>query len=63
MKHALIITLLLSVLNCLSKSFVIDSIFGDGILLNKGWKFTKGDNSDYARLGYNENKWQSINLL
>ncbi|MDQ6815776.1 MAG: 7TM-DISM domain-containing protein, partial [Bacteroidota bacterium] len=61
MKHALIIILLLSALNCLSQSFVIDSIPGDGILLNKGWKFTTGDNPDYARPGFNDNAWQSIN--
>ncbi len=34
---------------------------GNGILLDKGWKFHKGDNTEFANKDYNDKTWQNIN--
>jgi two-component system NtrC family sensor kinase len=60
MKHFSIIVFLLSTFTCFSQIQIIDSIPGEGVLLNKGWKFQRGDNPDYATPGYDDSKWQSI---
>ncbi len=60
MKHFFIIVFLLSTFACFSQTQIIDSISQDGILLNKGWKFQKGDNPDYATPNYDDSKWQSL---
>jgi two-component system, NtrC family, sensor kinase len=39
----------------------INKIPVEGILLNKGWKFQIGDNPEYAKPGYDDNAWASIN--
>ena len=33
------------------------------ISLDSSWKFKAGDNSDWARPGFNDSSWQSVNLL
>ena len=33
------------------------------IALDSGWKFKAGDNPDWARPGFNDSSWQSINLF
>ena len=40
---------------------MIDSIPANGILLDKGWKYTAGDDPDYAKPDYDDSKWQAIN--
>ena len=32
-----------------------------GVLLDKGWKFQTGDNSDYSKPGYDDSNWQAVN--
>jgi len=39
----------------------IDSIPAQGILLDKGWKFHRGDNPEYAKPGYDDRAWQLVN--
>ena len=38
-----------------------DSLLSKGILLDKGWKFHIGDNSEWAKPNFNDEAWQSIN--
>ena len=33
----------------------------EGLLLDSGWKFQAGDNSDWAKNGYNDSSWSTIN--
>src|SRR4051794_20588501 len=33
------------------------------IALDSGWKFKAGDNPDWAKPGFNDSSWQSINLF
>src|SRR5215210_6383529 len=33
----------------------------EGILLDKGWKFQTGDDTEWARSEYDDSKWQPIN--
>src|SRR6476660_1539081 len=39
----------------------IDTIPPSGILLDKGWRFHAGDNSDWSKPGYDDKDWQPIN--
>src|SRR5262249_37621252 len=39
----------------------LEKVLQTGVLLDKGWKFQAGDNPDYAKRDYDDNKWQSIN--
>src|SRR5438309_6804325 len=32
-----------------------------GVLLDSGWKFQAGDNMEWAKAGFDDNAWQSIN--
>jgi two-component system NtrC family sensor kinase len=44
-----------------TKPVLYDSLMYKGLLLDKGWKFSTGDNPDWARPGFNDQSWQSIN--
>ncbi len=61
MKQILVVVFLLSALACVSQTLTIDSIPQDGILLNKGWKFQKGDNAAWAKPDFNDTDWEFIN--
>jgi two-component system NtrC family sensor kinase len=39
---------------------VLKQLPSKGVLLNKGWKFTSGDNPAYADPAYDDSKWQPI---
>jgi len=39
----------------------INKIPAEGILLDKGWIFHQGDNPEYAKPGYDDRTWKSIN--
>src|SRR5690242_3837510 len=41
--------------------FYLKNLPPDGVLLDKGWKFQEGDNLDYAKPGFDDNTWQTIN--
>jgi signal transduction histidine kinase len=41
--------------------FYINNLPPEGILLDKGWKFHKGDDTAYAKPDYDDSKWQSFN--
>ena len=41
-------------------AFNLDSLPIKGIVLDKGWKWQEGDNPDFARPGFDDSKWQSI---
>jgi len=43
-----------------SEVFRIDSIPTQGILLDKGWKWHAGDNPDFAKLDFDDSKWERI---
>ena len=43
------------------RSLFINSIPSNGILLDSGWKFKKGDNLKYADPHFDDTYWQSIN--
>jgi len=63
---AIIFVLSLSIAKCFSQNesptaFHIDSLSAAGILLDKGWKFQAADNPDFAKPGYDDSGWQSIN--
>lgn len=34
----------------------------ESVLLDKGWKFTKEDNTEFANADFNDNKWQSVTV-
>lgn len=38
----------------------IDTIPPDGVLLNKGWKWHKGDQPEFAQLNFNDSNWKTI---
>jgi len=38
----------------------INALPPEGVVLDKGWKFTVGDASAYARADYDDSKWQGI---
>ena len=40
------------------------SVFGGRheILLEKNWKFTKGDNGDASQISFNDSKWESVSV-
>ncbi|MFN8349212.1 MAG: sensor histidine kinase [Spirosomataceae bacterium] len=40
--------------------FRIDSIPATGILLDKGWKWHAGDNSDFAKSDFDDSQWEDI---
>jgi two-component system, NtrC family, sensor kinase len=39
---------------------VVKQLSKEGILLNKGWKFTVGDNPSFANAAYDDQNWQPI---
>ncbi len=41
-------------------AFRIDSLPPQGILLDKGWKWHAGDNPDFAKVDFDDSKWESI---
>src|SRR4051812_36148440 len=64
MKKNLFILLLFFPLAILAQSsdvFKIDSLPGQGILLDSGWKFHTGDNPIWAMLNIDDSKWENIN--
>ena len=45
-----------------SQIFPIDNIRAErGVVLNKGWKFQAGDDPQWSKTEYNDNRWQPIN--
>ena len=40
--------------------FVIDSLPKHGVLLEKGWKFSPGDNPDWAKTEFDDSEWKDI---
>jgi signal transduction histidine kinase len=61
-----ILLLLLSFDSCFSQDsltpgFHLNKIPLEGVLLDKGWKFHVSDNPDYAKPGYDDRAWHSIN--
>jgi hypothetical protein len=56
----------LSAGNCFSQvsvntTFYVNKLPSEGVLVDKGWKFQPSDNPEYAKPGYDDSKWQSIN--
>lgn len=45
----------------LRAAFSIDSLPKQGILLDKNWKWHAGDNADFAKAGFDDSKWDTIN--
>ena len=43
-----------------SEVFKIDSLPTQGLILDKGWKWNAGDNSDFARPDFDDSAWESI---
>ncbi len=43
-----------------SESFYIDSLPTEGVLLDKGWKYHKGDNLDFAKADFDDSAWEGI---
>ncbi len=41
--------------------FHLDNLPAQGVLLDKGWKFQKGDNPNYAQPQFDDSQWFSIN--
>ena len=41
-------------------AFRIDSIPLEGLLLNKEWKWHSGDNPDWAKIDFDDSKWEGI---
>jgi two-component system, NtrC family, sensor kinase len=39
----------------------LGKITPEGILLDKGWKYMTGDNPEWAKPGFDDNAWQTIN--
>lgn len=61
----LLLAIFLLTLNCSSQDsainiFYISKIPPQGIVLDKGWKFTGGDNPAYASPAYDDSKWQAV---
>ncbi|QMW04773.1 ATP-binding protein [Spirosoma foliorum] len=46
---------------CAQSAFRIDSLPQDGILLDKGWKWHLGDNSDWAKPDFDDARWDTLN--
>jgi len=42
------------------EAFHIDSLPKEGILLNQGWKWHAGDNSEWAKPAFDDAGWQDI---
>ncbi len=42
------------------KPFQIDSLPKQGILLDNGWKWHAGDNPNFAKVDFDDSKWESI---
>ncbi len=61
MKKVFVILSLFSTFHCYSQAQIINSIPANGISLNKGWKFHIGDNPDFAKPGFDDAVWSSIN--
>src|SRR3954449_9938028 len=61
-----IFSIFLLVLHCFSQDsaatnvFHISKLTPEGIVLDKGWKFTAGDNPAYASPDYDDSEWQAI---
>src|SRR5688572_4797818 len=45
----------------LAKVLRVDSLPGEGVLLDKDWKFLPGDNPAYANSEYDDGAWKTIN--
>jgi len=65
MRSYLLLLLLMIAANCFAQQAVpeitaIKNLSPDGVLLNKGWKFQKGDSAVYSLSNYNDSNWQSI---
>ncbi|CAN5739611.1 hypothetical protein BH10BAC2_BH10BAC2_35310 [soil metagenome] len=43
-----------------SSIFILDSISGKGVKLDKGWKFHAGDNPQWSKPGYDDKAWQPV---
>ena len=41
--------------------FYLKNLPPEGMLLDKGWKFSAGDNPEYAKPDYDDGKWEPIN--
>lgn len=64
MKNGLIIFLLflLNTAFTWGQSIItIDSLPSEGLLLNKGWKWSAGDNPDWANPEFDDSGWQEVN--
>jgi len=62
----LLIPLFFLAYNCSSQDSAtsvlhINKLPAEGVVLDKGWKFTDGDNPAYANPAYDDSKWRSIN--
>ena len=58
MKNILLLLLLST--NIYAQVFHIDSLSKQGIVLDKGWKWHAGDNSDFAKPDFDDSAWESI---
>jgi hypothetical protein len=67
MRNILLLVSLFMALNAIVQhTYKVDTIMmlkqvpGEGILLDKGWRFKAGDDLQWARPGLNVNDWQPI---
>ena len=44
-----------------SHVFSVDNIPAEGVSLDNGWKWHTGDNPDWAKVNFDDSKWESIN--
>jgi len=44
-----------------SEVFKIDSLPKQGVLLDKGWKFQLGDDTNFAKVDFDDAAWKPIN--
>src|SRR4051812_9861423 len=61
----LIFSIFLLILHCFSQDSAtnvlhISKLPPEGIVLDKGWKFTAGDDPAYASPDYDDSKWQAV---
>ncbi|MCY7351192.1 MAG: histidine kinase [Cytophagaceae bacterium] len=63
MRHLFLLLFLLTTVVGLGQTVEpirIDSLPAQGILLNKGWKWHAGDNSDWAKPEFDDSLWESV---
>ncbi len=62
MKNYRIFTIFLTIAICINYNSAIAQSIRKSILLDEGWKFTKGEQVNADKIDYNDSKWQTVSI-